>query len=166
MPGVLTKSLEFSGVQGFFYYRNLLDFAVKKPYNGANFSNPYRENKGTYRQKTVAVKSLSNKNSWGCYDFHGNVREWCSDWYDYNYYSDYYTDWYDSGDYYTDGEIDPQEADNGTERVLRGGSWSDFAKDCRSSCRRSGSPSCSRIFCYGFRCSVALINQSILQFSE
>jgi len=49
-------------------------------------------------------------NELGIYDMSGNVREWCSDWYD----SDYYKH---------SPEKNPQGADNGTEKVVRGGNW-------------------------------------------
>ncbi|MEX2666619.1 SUMF1/EgtB/PvdO family nonheme iron enzyme [Candidatus Uabimicrobium amorphum] len=69
---------------------------------------------------TVAVKSLPNENSWGCYDFHGNVWEWCSDRY---------------GDYSTAEQKDPKGSLEGWERVLRGGCWKYGARECRSALR-------------------------------
>ncbi len=74
---------------------------------------------GLYREKTVPVGTLG-KNAWGLYDMHGNVWEWCHDWY---------------GDYPEEHIIDPMGSQTGTERVLRGGSWNSNAKLCRSSYR-------------------------------
>jgi formylglycine-generating enzyme required for sulfatase activity len=87
--------------------------------------------------KTKCPRQVARKkpNAWGLYDMHGNVWEWCSDWYDRDYYQS------------TGAEVvDPAGPDSGTNGVLRGGAWHnipanlraakrmDFAKDtdCRS----------------------------------
>ncbi|MCY2978158.1 MAG: formylglycine-generating enzyme family protein [Planctomycetota bacterium] len=93
----------------------------------ANFfgGDPYAGSaKGEYRQRTVAVKSLPC-NSWGLYQMHGNVWEWCSDWY---------------AEYSQDNFADPQGPDSGSDRVIRGGSWTDTARHVRSACRFGYSP--------------------------
>ncbi len=64
---------------------------------------------------TVIVGSYP-ANAYGLYDMSGNVREWCSDWYH----------WYQSTSSIIIHKLFPHGSDTGTDRVLRGGSWSDF----------------------------------------
>ena len=74
-------------------------------------------------------------NAWGLYDMHGNVWEWCSDWY---------------GDYPSGSVTDPTGPSSGSSRVLRGGSWGCNARDCRSASRGRDYPG-FRDYYGGFR---------------
>nr|WP_319495313.1 formylglycine-generating enzyme family protein [uncultured Desulfobacter sp.] len=102
------------------------NFHVNYPYAGVK--------KGESRETTVLVKALPC-NNWGLYQMHGNVWEWCRDWY---------------GDYDLEGLVDPQGPDTGGDRVLRGGSWDYFAGSLRSAFRSRRRPS-SRSSFIGFR---------------
>ncbi|BBM86248.1 SUMF1/EgtB/PvdO family nonheme iron enzyme [Candidatus Uabimicrobium amorphum] len=94
---------------------------------------------GEDRRKTTTAKSLANMNSWGCYDFHGNVCEWCGDWY---------------GDYDVVEQKDPKGAIEGSLRVLRSGGWNDTASDCRSA-KRYRLPPRSRYNILGLRLCIS-----------
>jgi formylglycine-generating enzyme required for sulfatase activity len=96
---------------------------------------PYADGaKGLYRQKTVPVRALPC-NDWGLYQMHGNVWEWCLDWY---------------GDYSGGEAVDPAGPDTGNLRVLRGGSWFNFGGRARSAYRSRGGPG-HRYALLGFR---------------
>jgi formylglycine-generating enzyme required for sulfatase activity len=97
--------------------------------------NPYAGGeKGKSRGETVEVKSLPC-NSWGLYQMHGNVWEWCSDWF---------------GDYPTGSVFDPVGSSSGTNRVLRGGSWFNYGRFVRSAYRFPSDPA-DRYDFTGFR---------------
>jgi formylglycine-generating enzyme required for sulfatase activity len=105
--------------------------------NQANYNGdyPYDNNStGTYRRKTTAVGSFA-PNGWGLYDMHGNVGEWCWDWYQ---------------RYSVSNQTDPSGAASSSDRVDRGGNWINLAQDLRSASRSGGSPS-TRNSHLGFR---------------
>jgi formylglycine-generating enzyme required for sulfatase activity len=92
-------------------------------------------------QKTHPV-GQKKPNAWGLYDVHGNLWQWCADWY---------------GDYPKGAVTDPQGAASGSRRVLRGGCWFSSPEHCRAAYRVSIDPG-SRLssYGYGFRVVVSL----------
>lgn len=98
------------------------------PYNGGEWCLSWQE--------TMEVKALP-PNGWGLYQMHGNVREWCADWY---------------GPYKGGKVVDPKGPPIGDRRVLRGGSWFSRGRGCRSAVRFARSPN-TREDNYGFRLS-------------
>jgi formylglycine-generating enzyme required for sulfatase activity len=90
----------------------------------ASVGNIYNPN-GIYLARTTAVGSYQ-PNAWGLYDMHGNVLEWCRDWY---------------GSYPTGSVTDPQGPASGSSRVFRGGGWYFAARYCRSAGRGIDRPS-------------------------
>jgi eukaryotic-like serine/threonine-protein kinase len=84
---------------------------------------------GEYREKTTLVGSLP-ANLFGLYDMHGNLWEWCLDEWVNNYNSAP-----------MNGSARGNIQNNGSNRLLRGGSWRDSSKICRSANRLSGAVS-------------------------
>ena len=85
---------------------------------------------GGNSNKTTHPVGTKKPNAWGLYDMHGNVSEWCSDYYD--------------GEYYARSPKNDPENTESTEysscRVIRGGWWGANIGDCKSSKRNCASP--------------------------
>jgi formylglycine-generating enzyme required for sulfatase activity len=93
----------------------------------ANYNDQHTEEHGgtgVSLGRTTAVGSFP-PNPWGLYDLHGNVWEWCQDWY---------------GPYPPGEQQDLMGSADGTARVVRGGSWLGGARLCRSACRIKFAP--------------------------
>ena len=67
-------------------------------------------------------------NDWGFYDMHGNVLEWCAD-------------WFSNSDEVPAHVVDPKGPPSGSFRILRGGCWFYYERDCRSAYRLKRDPS-------------------------
>jgi formylglycine-generating enzyme required for sulfatase activity len=117
------------------YGRGSITGFFKKVFGGTG-SPSKQANKGDESRGTHPV-GRKRPNAWGLYDMHGNVWEWCQDWYSENYYAESLS--MDSG-----GPI------TGSLRVKRGGGWNLVAERCRSAYRDRNTP-VDRSYDLGFR---------------
>ncbi|MGA2035202.1 MAG: SUMF1/EgtB/PvdO family nonheme iron enzyme, partial [Thermoguttaceae bacterium] len=97
-------------------------------------------------QDTTHPVGQKKPNAWRLYDMHGNVWEWCADWFDGNYYQ-------------ASPPSDPTGPPSGSNRVIRGGSWRYDAGLCRSAYRDIGGPG-DRNHDLGLRVSLTLAEKS------
>ena len=95
----------------------------------------YSQNSGN----TTHPVGQKQANAWGLYDMHGNVWEWCLDWY---------------GNYPSGSVRDPMGTASGSRRVGRGGSWDYGSLNCRSTVRVGHDPG-DRYFDLGFRLALS-----------
>lgn len=123
-----------AGTNTVFYYGNSLssdqaNFDGRKPFGDGMY--------GVVKNKTLPVGSFK-PNAWQLYDMHGNVAEWCLDWYDQYYYNH-------------SPKNSPEGPKKGKYKVVRGGSWKGDGTSLRSTNRNSYGPKI-KLNTIGFRC--------------
>jgi len=104
----------------------------------------YRSDTGsTLRERgQTSPVGIFPPNAWGLSDMHGNVWEWCEDWYSEQFYNNQPC-------------VDPLNTEPSDERVLRGGGFNYTARYCRAACRYHSQPD-SRNFSFGFRLALVM----------
>lgn len=113
------------------------EFACRAGGSGPYAGTGRAQDMGWSNEDRVNTQPVGTKkpNAWGIYDMHGNVEEWCSDWY---------------GEYSRTEQIDPQGPTSGFFRVIRGGSYLNPASNCRCA-KRMRAPSSMAASFLGFR---------------
>ena len=98
----------------------------------------YDKNAADVGEKYAHLVGQKKPNRWGLLDMHGNVWEWCQDWYGGR----------------LPGGRNPQVSSEGPDRVYRGGGWLSIAEACRSGGRNWSDPSIRHSF-LGFRLALS-----------
>ena len=120
------------------------EYACRAGTTGPFAGNGDLDSMGWYNQNsgnTTHPVAQKQPNAWGLYDMHGNVWEWCRDWY---------------GHYPGGSVTDPTGPSSGSQRVLRGGGWNADARNCRSASRDWYSP-VYRSYTLGFRLALSSV---------
>ncbi len=98
----------------------------------------YKKNSGG----TTHAVGEKKANAWGLHDMHGNVWEWCADWYDADYYA-------------VSPKNNPEGPESGSARVIRGGSWC-YSQMSGRAANRNGEALGNRSNVLGFRVALSL----------
>ncbi len=113
-------------------------------YNSGSYNNSYDYNGSTDETGTAKVGSYL-PNAWGLYDMHGNVGEFCLDWF---------------GTVTSSTATDPVGRETGSERSIRGGTWGNYSSHCRSGAHRLRNQAYFTDTLRGFRAVVNFANFS------
>ena len=108
---------------------------VRPSHKNRRLQDPGPDDRASIRSKPPACYL---PNAWGLYDMHGNVWEWCSD-------------FYSADAYKHEEDTDPTGPATGRTHVARGGCWSSFATSCASGYRNGKAEPSQREPSYGFR---------------
>lgn len=146
--GTTTRYSSGNDAEGLVQFANIADRETKTRFGAAwvyelkdgletQTRIPYPFLSGTDGNVLTAPVGSFQPNAFGIYDMHGNVMEWCQDWYKANAYPD-------------KAEDDPQGPSRGSHRVVRGGGWRSMAVGARSSVRIFDNPD-ARTNQMGFR---------------